>query len=77
MAEAFAKTFKRDYVRVKRAPECRGGTRSDRSLDGGPQHRAPAFAAGLPLTAGVYQRLFATRRVFGLAGSTPPRAIKG
>ena len=47
------------------------GACSDRSLDGGLQHRASAFAAGLPLTAGVHHRLFATRRVSGLTGSTP------
>src|SRR5215475_2081794 len=49
----------------------RGIACSDRSLDGGLQHRASAFAAGLPLTTRIHSRLFSTRRVSGLTGSTP------
>ena len=54
MAEAFVKTFKRDYVRVNPIPNAAARTCSHRQLDGGLQHRAPAFPLGLPLTAGVH-----------------------
>jgi transposase InsO family protein len=41
MAEAFVKTFKRDYVRVSPSPNAAGRAHSHRQLDGGLQHRAP------------------------------------
>ena len=70
MAEAFVKTFKRDYVRVRPIPHVAAAL-AQIGLDGGLQHRASAFAAGLPLTAGIHRRLFSTRRVSGLTGATP------
>ena len=49
----------------------RRGTRHDRKLDGGLQHRSPALAAGLPFTPRVHRYPIPTRRVSGLTGSTP------
>jgi hypothetical protein len=50
-------------------PGCRYRACSRRSLDGGLQHRSPAFPVGLPLTPGVHP--VPIRRVSGLIGSTP------
>jgi transposase InsO family protein len=67
MAEAFVKTFKRDYVRDQPYPECRRCSRLfiDRC--------STAFSAGLSLTARVHP--FPTRCASGLTGSTPERHI--
>jgi len=54
MAEAFVKTFKRDYVRINSLPDARTALSRIDPLDGGLQLRTPAFPAGLPLTAGVH-----------------------
>lgn len=67
MAEAFVKTFKRDYVRVNPIPDARTALMR---LDGGLQLRTPAFPVGLPLTAGVHC-IHQTSRVSGLTESTP------
>ena len=66
MAEAFVKTFKRDYVRVNPIPNAAAAL-AHRSLDGGLQHRSPAFPVGLPLTPRVHS--LSTRCVSGLMGS--------
>jgi putative transposase len=50
VAEAFVKTFKRDYVRVNPIPGCCRCPCPDRQLDGGLQHRAPILQTGLPNT---------------------------
>jgi hypothetical protein len=49
-------------------PERRGSAPPDRCLDGGLQHRASTFPAGLLLTPGVHHALVPTRRVSGLTG---------
>ena len=79
MAEAFVKTFKRDYVRVTAHPGCRRRARPDRKLDGGLQHRSSALAAGLPFTPRVHRYPIPTRRVSGLTGSCldGPRGARG
>jgi transposase InsO family protein len=69
MAEAFVKTFKRDYVRVSLIPNAPAALRSHRRLDRRLQYRAPSLPAGLSFTSGVHP--FPTRRVSGLTGSTP------
>ncbi|MGY4622805.1 putative transposase [Bradyrhizobium sp. USDA 4486] len=46
MAEAFVKTFKRDYVRVNPIPRRAHRAAADRPLDGGLQLRTSAFPAG-------------------------------
>ena len=71
MAETFVKTLKRDYVRVSPIPDAVASLALIDSLDGGLQHRAPAFPAGLPLTQGIHHALVPTCRVSGLTGSTP------
>ena len=63
MAEAFVKTFKRDYVRVAALPH------ADTAL--ALQHRSPSLPPGLPFTPRVHRHPIATRRVPGLTGSTP------
>jgi transposase InsO family protein len=67
MAEAFVKTFKRDLRPGEPDPQCCCRPRPDRSLDGGLQHRSPAFPVGLPLTPRVHS--LSTRCVSGLMGS--------
>ena len=69
MAKAFVKTFKRDYVRVSPIPNAAAALALIDNLDGGLQHRASPFPAGLSLTPGVHH--VPTRRVSGLTGSTP------
>jgi transposase InsO family protein len=76
MAEAFVKTFKRDYVRVNPIPNARCRPRPYRSLGGGLQHRSPAFPVGLPLTPRIHHAV-STRRLSGLTGSTPTRERYG
>ena len=70
MAEAFVKTFKRDYVRVNPIPDAAAALAPiDRWMeDYNTVH--PHSPAGLPLTAGVHQCPIPTRRVSGLTGST-------
>ena len=51
--------------------QCRRRALPDRYLDGGLQHRAPAFPAGLSLTPRIHHALVPTRPVSGLTGSTP------
>ena len=69
MAEAFVKTFKRDYVRVNLISDAAAALALV-DLDGGLQHRPPAFPTGLPVTPRVHSA--PTRCVSGLTGSTPP-----
>jgi transposase InsO family protein len=71
MAEAFVKTFKRDYVRVNPIPDaCTALLRIDHWMeDYNSEH--PQFPAGLPLTAGVHC-INQNSRVSGLTGATPP-----
>lgn len=75
MAEAFVKTFKRDYVRVNPIPDAATALGP---LDARLQQRPPALAAGLPFTKGVHQHAtIPTRRVSGPIGSTPPIRSSG
>jgi hypothetical protein len=69
MAEAFVKTFKRDYIRANPTPTPQ--RRSLRSISGWRNNTVhPHSSAGLRLTTGVYQRSVSTRRLSGLTGST-------
>ena len=74
MAEAFVKTFKRDYVRMGLIPDAAAALALiDRWMeDYNTVH--PAFPIGLPITARVHS--VPTRRVSGLTGSTPDRQLR-
>ena len=72
MAEAFVKTFKRDYVRITALPGADTALVLIGKLDGRLQHRSPALAIGLPFTSRVHRYTIAIRCVSGLIGSTPP-----
>src|SRR5215469_4623733 len=66
MAEAFVKTFKRDYVRVNPISDAAAALALvDTWME--LQHRPPAFPTGLPVTPRV--RSVPTRCVCGLMGS--------
>src|SRR3981189_163381 len=53
-------------------PQSRCRPRPYRSVEGGLQHRSPAFPVGLPLTPRIHHAV-STRRLSGLTGSTPTR----
>jgi putative transposase len=69
VAEAFVKTFKRDYVRVRPLPNAATAIAAvaDWMADYNEIHPHSRLAA---ITEGIHQRPIATRRVSGLTGST-------
>jgi Integrase core domain len=69
MAEAFVKTFKRDYVRVSPIPDAAAalGLIDSWMEDYNTVH--PQFPIGLPITPRIHS--VPTRRVSGLMGATP------
>ena len=73
MAEAFVKTFKRDYVRVTPIPDAAAALALVDNWMEDYNNRASQFPAGLSLTPGVHP--VPTRRVSGLTASTPEFTI--
>jgi len=63
MAEAFVKTFKRDYMRMDPIPDDARFALTLSILDGGLQLRTPPFPSRLSLTAGVHLLNFNKLRV--------------
>jgi hypothetical protein len=75
VAEAFVKTFKRDYVRVSPIPDAQAALAAVSDWMTHLQRGPPPQQARLPLTKGIHQNSTVTRRVSGLTGSTPVGGI--
>jgi hypothetical protein len=71
VAEAFVKTFKRDYVKVSAISDAATALATVDDWINDLQRSPPTPQTGLLLTKGIHQRSIATCRLSGLTGSTP------